>query len=111
MEHPRSSRAPLVWIAIGALLVVCAVSKPDKAAHTAAIKEKAMAEARKSGDVAGIVGMGLMGGFADTLLGGILEYNSFVLFSTTSTEHGTTSFGVLGHVFVGGQNDKPRSRR
>lgn len=111
MERSQSSRGVFVWIAIGALTVVCAVTTPDKAAHIAAIKEKAMADARNSGGVVGALGMEVMSGWTETLLSGMLEYNSYVLFSTTSAGDHAVSYGALGQVFVvksGGPRHKQR---
>lgn len=59
-----------------------------------------MAAARQSG-VAGAIGAGIMGGLTETMIGGLLEYKSYVVFSTTTNPKGTTiSVGALGQVFV-----------
>ena len=103
-----------IWIALVAVAAVtCAVTVPDKAAHTSVINEKAMAAARKSG-IAGAIGAGIMGGFSEGLIGGLLEYKSYVLFSkTTNIEGATVSVGALGQVFVVADLDDRRksSRR
>lgn len=100
-----------MWITIAALTIVCAVTTPDKAAHIAAIKEKAMADARDSGGVVGALGMEVMSGWTETLLGGMLEYNSYVLFSATSAGDHAVSYGALGQVFVVRPGEPRRKQR
>jgi hypothetical protein len=42
-----------------------------------------------------------MEGLSETMIGGLLEYKSYVVFSTTTNPKGTTiSVGALGQVFV-----------
>lgn len=70
-----------------------------------------MAEARNSGDVVGALGMEMMGGWTETLLGGMLEFNSYVLFSTTSAKGHAVTNGALGQVFVVRSGGQPRKQR
>lgn len=92
-------------VAIG---VTCAATVPNKGAHTSVVNEQALASVRKSG-VAGAIGAGIMGGFSESMIGSLLEYQSYVLFSTTSNARGATiSIGVLGQVFVVANLDNHR---
>ncbi len=112
MDNSRSSsRGAFALLALVALAVTCAVTNPDKAAHTAAIKEKLSSEVRNKGDVVGSLGMAVMGGWAETLVGGLLEYNSYGVLSTTSAKGRVVSYGALGQVFVVNMGEKPRKAK
>lgn len=90
----------LGWVALVGLFVVCAVTNPDKPKHVSAIKEKAISQARAAKGIGAAIVGNALGDWADAMIGPLLEYNSYLLFSTTSVPEKTLSIGVLGQVFA-----------
>lgn len=111
MATSNSSARPIVWIALLALAVTCAVTNPDKSAHIAGIREKLADDARSSGELGAAIGAEVMGGLIETMVGGLLQYNSYVVFSTTAAHKDTVSVGALGQVFVVKLGEKKSRRR
>lgn len=81
------------WLALGALLVTCAVTNPDKGKHAAAVKDK-MAAAEPS--AAGRIAVDMLGGMIEPLL----EHHNFIALSTTTVNGRLLSVGFLNQVIV-----------
>ena len=88
------------WATLVGLIVVCAITNPDKAKHISGIKEKGMSEARASNDLKAMFVVGALGDVGAALIEPLLEYNSYLVFSTTAIREKTLSIGVLGQVFT-----------
>lgn len=81
------------WLGLGALLVTCALTNPDKGKHATAVKDKMVAAERSA--VARIA-VDMVGGMIEPLL----EHHNFVVLSSTTVNGRLVSVGVLGQVLV-----------
>ena len=88
------------WVTLVGLLVVCAVTNPDKAKHISGIKEQSMSEARASNDLKAVFVVGALGDVGAALIEPLIEYNSYLVLSTTAIREKCLSIGVLGQVFT-----------
>lgn len=87
---------------LGALCVWLWTSNPKVEAHKAAIVSKLSETNDKS--LIGKAGSMLTSALSDLALDQTLEYNNYLLFSTTKIKllgkEETASFGIFGHVFT-----------
>jgi hypothetical protein len=93
----------VLLIAVGVLVVVMALANPSEEAHKQAVYNALGEAVSQQVDSQGPVGA-LVGKAATTVARRldlpIFEYHNYVLFSTTSIQGRTASYGFLGNVIV-----------
>jgi hypothetical protein len=91
------------WLVLGALMLTCFVTNPDKAKHATAVKDKMVAQ---EPNAVGRIAIDMAGGFVEPLL----QYSNLGVFSITAANGTLVSVGLLNQVFVPGSTE-PRSRQ
>lgn len=81
------------WLGLGALLVTCALTNPEKGKHATAVKDKLVAA---ESSVMGRIAVDVVGGMIEPML----EHHNFVVLSTTTVHGRLVSVGFLGQVLV-----------
>ena len=83
------------WLVLGALLLTCFVTNPDKAKHVAAVKDKIVSHEPTA---VGRIALDMAGGMVEPLL----QYSNLGLLSITAADGNLVSVGLLNQVFVPG---------
>ena len=86
------------WLVLGALMLTCFVTNPDKAKHAAAVKDKVVAQEPTA---VGRIALDMAGGMVDPLL----QYSNLGLLSITAADGHVVSVGLLNQVFVLGSTE------
>ena len=86
------------WLVLGALMLTCFVTNPDKAKHAAAVKDKVVAQEPTA---VGRIALDMAGGMVDPLL----QYSNLGLLSITAADGHLVSVGLLNQVFVLGSTE------
>ncbi|MDC0721999.1 hypothetical protein [Nannocystis bainbridge] len=82
------------WIFLGALMVTCAITNPDKERHTGAVKDALVSHEKTA------AGRLMLNAFAGGIVGSSLDYSNFVFFSITGANGQAVSLGLLTQVVV-----------